>query len=457
MKNSFFKTLLIVLSVMLLLCSCTKEGDTEIFEGSFEDENAEYNLNGYNLVYYCCGDGDLRNYKKDTFFYDLVQKRIGEVEKEYNCTVEIRNSTSEIIKTMQAAASGGQYLGDAFSYVGDVLNDIAAAGLLVGMKSVSDVLDITDLNKWEGKYYHETIAYNDDLYGFIPGIWPEFSYSEIGHYLVLMEDNIAKLGGTDPRDYLENRQWVWETFRKCLKDFTRVTGEDTDIYAIPATVHEFPHMYLNSNGNHLVDFDSNGNIINGYTDARAYKAMQEARDVKEEYGYAIRPDGVPGSLAMTFSNSNNLLKNIAFTVENFGIVGPPSGPDVEPGYVYSEYSNIRPTSISIMTQDQTATALILNSIYEPFEGYETHEKIRNYMNESVFFDRRDCDVFFTMVEHTRYNYFHWNVYSYMSEYLEDGQTITQSIETLEHKLSFVIEKNITPCVKGIIAVYGSYN
>jgi len=465
MKKGIIKLILLVLAASVFLCSCGATAEVEVFDEDLIGTDSGYDLEGYTIKYICGLEDTFLGYEEDTFFYDMAKQRVSDVEKELNCKVNAQNVQTNDLTAMMTATASGVYYGDAFSWEGDMLEDAAAAGLLVGLSSVSDYLDIKDSDKWGTKYQLESICYNDDVYGFIPYLWPERSYSEMGYFITINEDVVSKIGGTDPREYVENRQWVWSQFRECLAQFTVTEGSETSIYAIPTDDGGYAHMYIRSNGSRLVSVSANGTITNGFTDEKTMKAMQEAVDVKKEYAYAfsktsqmdsIIEDLAAGKLAMAFIDCNNLLTKVAYKVDNFGIVKWPTGPDVDPDYVFSTYSNIRPTSISILTPDAGATALILDKIYEPFEGYETQEKIHDYMKSGVFFDDRDCDTFFGMIENTQYNYFHFGVFGLVSGYVNGSSSIAQSVESMEDRLEDIFEENIAPCVEGIIAVYGSY-
>jgi len=465
MKKKLICFILLAFVFNLIICACGASESEEIFDEDLIGSDSGYDLEGYTIKYICGLEDTYLGYEEDTFFYDTAKQRVADVEKELNCKIEAQNSKSGDSSAMITATASGVYYGDAFSWEGDMLEDAAAAGLLVGLSSVSDYLDIKDTEKWGNKYQLESICYKDDVYGFIPYYWPERSYSEMGYFLAVNEDVVSKLGETDPREYVENRTWTWSQFRECLERFTVTEGSETTIHAMPTDDGYYALMYIGSNGSRLVSVSPNGKITNGYTDEKTMKAMQEAVDVKTEYAYAFSKTSIretiveelaSGKLAMAPVDCNFLLTKVAYQVDNFGIVKWPVGPDVDPDYVFSTYANIRPTSISVLTPDAGATALILDKLYEPFEGYKTQDEIKNYMKNLVFHDDRDCDTFFGMIENTQYNYFHFGVYGLISGYVNGGASIAQSVESMEDRLEDIFEENIAPCIEGIISVYGTY-
>ncbi|MBO4392441.1 MAG: hypothetical protein J5816_03970, partial [Clostridia bacterium] len=63
------------------------------------------------------------------------------------------------------------------------------------------------------------------------------------------------------------------------------------------------------------------------------------------------------------------------------------------------------------------------------EGYETKDKIREFMTYNYFFDDRDADVFFDMFKNTQYNYFIVGMRQF-NEWVTErkGKTIPELVE-----------------------------
>lgn len=460
MRKSIFRIIAMIILCAAVMCSCASEPE-ESFSGVFDSASVENNLGGYEFMYRCGEEGTFLGYKEDTFFFDMAKKRVADIESGYNCTFKIIHYVWDDTENMRKAVASGVYYGDAFNMIGDKLEDAAEMGLLVGLSTLSDYFDITDADKWGSRYQLESVSYNDDIYAFVPYYWPEQSFAEMGYYMTINEDTIGRIGATDPREYVENGQWVWAQFRKSIESFSVIEGGETKVYSIPAPEGGFAQMYLFSNGSRLVVADENGNGVFGLNDDRAIVAMQEALDVKNEYDYAfMRNSSVDalenGEIAMIWCDSNTLLKTVSYQVENFGIVKWPTGPAVDPDYSFSVHNNITPTGISILAHDTDPVAFILDKLYEPFEGYETQDAIHAYMMNGVFFDERDCKTFYDMVDNTRFLYFHYGISPATCEFISSSNTVIQSIQEMEHKTQIAFEKNVTPCVRGIIAVYGSY-
>ena len=62
-------------------------------------------------------------------------------------------------------------------------------------------------------------------------------------------------------------------------------------------------------------------------------------------------------------------------------------------------------AFSILGKNVESSAFIIDKLYEPLEGFEDKEEIKDFMAYNYFFDDRDADIFFKMFENTEYNYF----------------------------------------------------
>ena len=110
----------------------------------------------------------------------------------------------------------------------------------------------------------------------------------------------------------------------------------------------------------------------------------------------------------------------------------------------------------LTTHEPTYTAVILNDIYEPLDGYETRDVVREYMTHNYFFDKRDADVFFAMYDNCTYNYFHWFNAGELNRYLGKGSSV-EFISSNNDSMNECFEQYALQIVESIISIYDTYN
>jgi len=479
MKKNILRLALLVLAVSIFTCACgTASTEEEIFDEQFVNENAAIDLNGFNMVYEFGSnttdssvDENVLGFMPNTMFADVARQRISDVEKKYNCTITVNYKDSyNSCRNFIACCTGGVFLCDAISGISDMWADAARTGMLVGMSEVTDYIDYKDEDKWGTRSLLEVVYYEDDLYGLIPFAWPELCHSSFGYPIVVNEDIINSLGETDPREYVENGEWTWDKFAEVLPRYTVVEGNTTKIYGIGTHNPYYAEMFLRSNGSSLVKQDANGNYVSGYTDERSMKAMQKAVDIRfgetqtcfdtKDDPEAVAEDFVNGLTTLSVTGTGYIYgqdARISLKIDNFGILKWPVGPDVDPSYSVSIMeNNSYCIALSALSSAVENTAMIINDIYEPLDGFETFDDIKAYMEHNYFFDERDCETFFNMYLNQQYNYFHYGLRNYTVAYLTNKTSISATLEASEDQLQDLIDEDVIPSVNGIVALWGSF-
>jgi hypothetical protein len=138
-----------------------------------------------------------------------------------------------------------------------------------------------------------------------------------------------------------------------------------------------------------------------------------------------------GKSVLTIMNGTDLLGSeysIAYTMDNFGVVPFPHGPNGTPENTGSTITETRfSTSIPALAKDPAMSAIILNAIYDPLPGYEDEEDIISYFRRFYFFDDRDVTNFINMYKTVLYNY--------RCEYVTDVYININASKTMSERLA----------------------
>ena len=148
-------------------------------------------------------------------------------------------------------------------------------------------------------------------------------------------------------------------------------------------------------------------------------------------------------------------ESLMYEMDNVGILPFPQGPNATPGIYPSYYEQITyATCIPVNASDAGAAALIIDSMYEPFEGLETKDDIASYMAEQIFFDIRDAEVFIHSVAHTEYGFFWEGGRSVIESAVSTDTPISSLLESNRGKYDELVEEFLVPHYEGRISVYG---
>jgi ABC-type glycerol-3-phosphate transport system substrate-binding protein len=427
------KTVKILLLTALLLISsiaCASK-EAEVFDLDFETNvNSDaVDLNGYSMRYaVTCstlfGDSNAENilgFTSGTLFSDMAAKRKAEIEDKYNCTIDAfyqADGASE--NEFTVCSMSGVFYCDILQGSTHGLRSSMKIGFYQPVNTLQPYIDYRDSEKWGTPAMLEEMCWVGQLYGILPAAWPELNYSSFG-YIFMANMNLAStLGIPDIRETVENKEWTWAKFEETLTAGTLIEGGETKVYGMSAHPPYLGEMMLRSNGDTIIIDKGNGEYSWGYAEPNAIKALTEFRNVYNgDYAFAFdhnvtSPDAVAdafieGKATLTVVDTEQLFGyngRISRNVENYAVLPAPTGPDVEPGRIFAVHESMRSMIVfSTYCKNLESAAFITDKIYEPFEGYETKDKIKDFMTYNYFFDERDADIFFEMFKNTEYNYF----------------------------------------------------
>lgn len=480
MKGKFIKVCVLLILAALFVVSCATSEVPEEFDTDYSASSGSASkLGGLELVYeFGVGEDEVTEsvlgYSYESIFADIAKARFAQVQKDYDVKININYSYNyDSCRLFQNKSLAGTFMCDMISGISDTWTDTARIGMLNGILTLSDYIDYTDEVKWGNRSLLEVLYYEDDLFGVIPMTWPDLVISSFGHPMVVNEDIISRSGFKDPREYVETATWTWDTFEECLKQYTVEEEGKTKCYGLATHDAYFAEMFMHSNGDRLVAKDSSGKYYYGIMSPSAQKAMQRGWDIYYgETGYTIEKGTreTPADVVDLFIDQRSVLcltgsgsiygtdAKIGTSMENFGILSFPVGPDADPNYKYGISENINyAIAFSCLANYPDAAAIVINALYEPLDGYTTYDDIRAYMQRYYFFDERDCATLFDMFLNQQYNYFHWGVRANTVAYLENQSTsVTQIIDRNKDKFNEDFEKYVMPSVRGIEALWGSF-
>lgn len=475
-KIGIFRLLAVLLLTAAVCVSCSGENNSL---ADFIGEEEKVDLDGFTMTYALCaatiyGDVDAKNalgFADGTIFYDLALNRIDDVEKALGCKIKLVYAEDGAdVKEFNTRTLSGVFYCDVIQSTSEWLIESAKIGGLIGISDLEDI-NLSDSDKWGSPQLLESMCWNDDCYAVAPMSYPELCYTTFGYPIVFSPIIVSSLGLTDPREYYENGEWTWDTFKQCLKDYTVKDGSEYKYYGMAVHAPYFAEMFIRSNGSALVEYDkTKGKYVCGFYDAAGIKAVKEANNIyMNEYADCFdKANTVPEAVAKTFVEGKAVMcavdtehlyglnAKISMSSSDFGMLPFPTGPDVEPGYVFSVHEALRyATSFSVLGSEPDACAKIIDALYEPLPGFETKDAIITYMMHNYFFDIRDAELFFKMFDNTYYNYFHWATRSFAEDTVTKEKSVSETMTSLSDKMQDIIDEYITPALNGAEAVWGT--
>jgi hypothetical protein len=406
----------VLCSVFLLLCiSCAAEQGEEIPPAYNEVLPGELDLDNKTFVfgmvkdYFFEGKDSVLTYIYNTPFADLALKRIHDVEAKHNCKIEFRYYD----RASEAAyidALSNTYRNDLIQEETYWLASYIPLGVFVDL-ALLDNIDVTNEAKWGNRELLMPSMWNGAVYGVVPALHPLRTQNSVSGIIGVNEDYVKTLGYTDPRDYYENGEWNWDTFTEVLEKYTYTALSGDQIYSFISDASRFIRCIAFSNGGDFITYNGDdGTFELGLYSPQVLTALNQyytwmngpvntSMNVTTDTNAFAGLDGLnEGRAVMGHLDAYQVLSNtdsVAYTLDNFGIVPYPNGPDTEPKYykTYCESTDFT-ICIPVTAREPEATAVVMNALYEPLDGYETKESVIEYLDKNYFLDSRDSEFFY---------------------------------------------------------------
>lgn len=468
-KKTFFHVFSVVVLSLILFAACADSQIDEDFDLDYDSSmSGDSNLGGYVFTYRYGGDqaqlGDgCLGYRMGSPLDDEARQRISDIQTGMKCTIDVIIDPDTYSSFVQAT-TGGVYFGDAIWIQSDGIRDMAAIDGVEGITNLG-IIDYTDTLKWGNQRMLEVFYYEDDLYGLFPSLWPEKADNHADCITVVNENIIARLGVTDPREYVESKTWTWAKFEEILPLYYNEEGGSVIHYALDTSAADMGYVFLYSNGGRLMVRDATGEYVPGYFTDTSFQAMDRAKKIYTgDLSYTLNKAGgvdafVNGKSAMIITNAANITgpaAKISLGMDNFGILNSPLGPSAPEDLTYTTYSNLQGSlAISKYAMDLDSTATILDALYAPLMENGTAEGMIDYLRRNYFFDDRDASVYYYMTRNSYYTYFHWSeINDTIWQYISSPKSVTEYIQSKKDKLTESLEKYVMPSVRGMNAVWG---
>ncbi|MBE6896594.1 MAG: hypothetical protein E7477_05770 [Ruminococcaceae bacterium] len=406
MKKIIAILMCLVFTLTIMSCAASEEEIVPDYDSNVSDQ---IDLDGktfiYGMVqdYFFEGADSTLGYINTTEFADLAAKRLEEVEDRYNCSIEMKYVTRAGEAAYHSVLTS-DYEFDFIQEESFFLVDYVIANIFTDLASL-DNIDATNEEKWGNRYLLASTMWNGGIYGVIPALHPLRTQNSMSSVFAVNENHIATLGQTDPRDYYENGEWTYDTFTNVLTNYTFNNLSGDKVYSLAASRGWFTRGMALSNGDEYLTIKDDGAFSLGFYSDTALEAFNQTF---EWWNGPTASNIIEGGLDQFVSGQSVLglidayqilsgTTSVAYNVDNFGIVPFPSGPNAEPGWYKSFYEAADFTiCIPLTAPDAEASALIIDAIYESFEGYETDESVIEYLSRNYFLDERDSKFFFEL-------------------------------------------------------------
>ena len=467
--------LLSILLIALIAVSCSETPETVPEYDAGTAVEGSIDLNGQKLIYgmvndyFFEGQDSTLSYINNTELGDLAVKRLKDVEKNYNCTVTFYPVARAGEYTYMNAVAGA-YVFDMISEESYWLLDFLKSGAFVDLTGL-DNLDVFDETKWGNRYMRMSTMDNGAIYGLLPAQHPMRISNSISNILAVNEKYITDLVETDPRDYYENGEWTWTTFDRCLRDYAHtnnITNEYIYSFGCCFEYGRFYYAIAASNGIDFITLNDDGSFKLGYFSQAAVDAYNQAKewmtgDTASCFNVETKnlQQFIDGQSVITLCDAYQVLSNsdsIAYKMEQFGIVPFPTGPSAsDPHDFGTSYESADFTlAIPATAKDPEVSALVLDAIYEPFEGFETRENVIEYLNRNYFLDSRDATLFLEIADTDHvYYHDHFHGMTEMFSQLAGQAAVSKAVESFESRYNTIVEKYVLPEYK-TVAEYEEY-
>ena len=309
------------------------------------------------------------------------------------------------------------------------------AGFYHRLDSVEEYLDYTDAAKVGTIGLLEQGIYHGIPYAVTPAAWPgKQTVTSFGVFIV-NENLVSRYGLVDPRDYVENREWTWDTFERILPEYNIDDGSvQANAVNITWSILDFAMM----NGADYVKENEDGTIVAALDSEEIRETFDWCARVFTEHEDSVTFNGHDAMLNQFFSDGvvmaqtaiDHVIRFFSYEVSNYGIVPMPCGPKG----TYGQWSNAHSENVSfgimVNAREPEASAMVINRLLDPFEGYETEEDLKEYMSD-YFYDDRDLDLLMNFYKNSRWNYVDFGLWDYFTTATSQTQLGKSGTEIIE--------------------------
>lgn len=390
-------------------------------------------------------------YEAGSTYADLMREHIASRETQLGFSLQYlyKGDEQAISQELTKYAASGFSEASVAAWDSSDQMKLAFAECLYPLTELEGILDYTD-PKFGGWGMLSLCMAHAVPYGVTPVLWPMMNATDCFVTVIYNGSYIKNLGLPTPWEYYEKGQWDFATFRKVISDYAFTEG-DRKIPAVITNGWNFALGMWSACGVHMVGEGEDGSLIAGYESEKSARALDWMRSVLTENKDAISLTGsfdfytrfLNGDSTMIIFDTN-CIPTVAAVMEDFGIAPFPLGPDMtEADRIYlcsTGYS----VQIPADAENPEAIGCILDSLCDPFEGYETEDKLVDLLYNTVFFDRGQAELFASMYKKAEPTYQGFNAHqvliSVAGEITGTGnKSVSEVLESAEHNLDSYIE------------------
>jgi hypothetical protein len=328
----------------------------------------------------------------------------------------------------------------------------AMAGYLYPLTEVKEFLDYENTDKFGSANMLECAMVDGVPYGVVPMQWPHKStQGNVGSFLAFNNEIIKNNSMPDPREIYESNKWTTENFNEIIPQFYIKDGE-REIFAMTGHPSNFVRAFLGAAGMRLVT-EVDGVVVPSFETPAVLNmidwAGKFANDnksyIKFLNTYTAYQELIDGNCTFAVVETSNI-DTIAKAVSDFGILSFPCGPDIEYGSQVTYYSTIQTLSIINSTFEPDNSAILIDKLLDPFEGYETEEQRNAILYKTMFFNEDDVKCFVDIPKHSIYQYYAVKGYDFMEKIAEQFRTKSASeiLGKLKGTMDDIVKDYIEP-------------
>jgi ABC-type glycerol-3-phosphate transport system substrate-binding protein len=412
--------LLCILLLFTMIAGCGKADESTGNENT-ENKTSYKDMNGFEFTVWQSTDAAQPfNYLTDTEMADEVLSRLGQVEANYNCKINLYNGGDEwgMIDPLNAMLAVGDGDCDFIYAYTHGLRPLGFAGGLYPVSDFSDVFDPEDESKWGSVYAQEMVMFDGVLCGLIPVSW--LSRLPNAYYAIAANlDLFKRFNQNDPRELMEKNEWTRDKFTELIKTCTDTNPEER-VYGLAAYIQHMTRMALFCNGTPYVYKNDSGTWKTGFESDAALEGLTWLKTLLAEYKdclyketYAADPwtecvDAFTKCEAsMVLTSTARIMDTIAYSesIKDFAMLPFPAGPMTEYGNWPGAYEVTRAVAIPTFSKSPEDAAILINDIFEPLDRIPDEQAMREYYSRNIFHDPRDTDILFELSKIGRHTYF----------------------------------------------------
>ena len=393
--------LLVLVAAMVFTVSCTGE-QTESGSGNNGTTNQVgvandevVDLKGYKFVMtspFILNDPDLSTLMNCEI---VLEEMRHEIEKDYNCTIEIVNY-SVALTTLRAKVQSGDKVGDIVDVTSREIIPVIRAGLLTPLDEVPGIDVMSEY--WDAGS-RNVATYADHVWAlnFMKPI-------EVRSCIAYNKDVLKKYGVTeDLVQMVKDGTWTWETWLPMLQKTTKVAADGTaECWGLVSTRQDILAFNLISGNNgHVIEADERGYVKETLDSPNTMEALNFFFDLAQTYKvYNTKPNADTASTAKAFVDGKyaflhceswvltQQIKDIAGDTQ-YGMVPVPMGPK---GDKYtSNCDHMRYFCITKANKDLDKTVPVFNAFGRYIYNYGGEDEWWREDIEMDYFQEGDKD------------------------------------------------------------------